>query len=65
MGSPAEAVEKLCVIILSLKQLLTNKDFNKDFEEEMSAVCPNYMHVLEIYERELLRDDCGIIIAGM
>lgn len=63
--SPEEAVERLRVIIELLERLLSNKEFDEDFQEELSAACPNYMDVLQTYKRDLLRNDCGIIIAGM
>lgn len=58
-------MEKLRFIIELLEQLLSNKEFNKDFQEELSAACPNYTDVLQTYKRDLLRNDCGILIAGM
>ncbi|CAC5416777.1 unnamed protein product [Mytilus coruscus] len=62
--SPEIAVEKLRFIIELLEKLLSNKEFDKDFQEELSAACPNYMNVLQTYKRDLLRNDCGILIAG-
>lgn len=63
--SPEKAVENLRYIIELLEQLLTNKEFDKDFQDELSAACPSYMRVLQTYKRDLLRNDCGILIAGM
>lgn len=63
--APEEAVGKLRVIFELVEQLLNNKEFDKDFQEELSAAHPNYMNVLQSYKRDLLRNDCGIIIAGM
>lgn len=62
--SPEKAVEKLRIIIELLDQFLSNRDFDKDFQEELSAACPNYTDVLRTYKRDLLKNDCGIVIAG-
>lgn len=63
--SPEKAVEKLRIIIELLEQLLSNNEFDKDFQQELSAASPNYMEVLQTYKRDLLKNDCCIIIAGM
>lgn len=62
--SPEKAVEKMRIIYEHVEKLLSNKDFDKDFQEELSAACPNYMNVFLTSKRDLLRNDCGIVIAG-
>ncbi|CAC5416773.1 unnamed protein product [Mytilus coruscus] len=52
------------IIYELLEELLNDKEFDKDFQEELSAACPNYMNVLLTSKRDLLRNDCGIVIAG-
>lgn len=50
----------------SLESILQMKEFNKDLREELSVSYPNadYMNVLNSTKINLVRDDCGIVIAG-
>lgn len=52
------------MIIEHLEQLLSHGEFDKDFQEELSAARPNYMDILQTYKRDLLRNDSSIVIAG-
>lgn len=42
------------------------EEFNKDLQKELSEAYPNadYMNVLNSTKRNLVRNDCGIVITG-
>lgn len=42
------------------------EEFNKDLKKELSEAYPNadYMNVLNSAKRNLVRNDCGIVITG-
>lgn len=49
-----------------LENILQMEEFNKDLRAELSEAYPNadYMNVLNSIKRNLVRNDCGIVIAG-
>ncbi|CAC5409423.1 unnamed protein product [Mytilus coruscus] len=50
----------------SLEEILNMTEFDKDLQEELAAAYPNtgYMNVLSSAKRDLVRNDCGIIVTG-
>ncbi|XP_052085101.1 uncharacterized protein in xynA 3'region-like [Mytilus californianus] len=48
----------------SVEEMLESPDYDKDLQDELSIACPNYMTVFQSAKRDLLRNDCGIVVAG-
>ncbi|XP_063437683.1 uncharacterized protein LOC134718824 isoform X2 [Mytilus trossulus] len=48
----------------SVEDMLKSPEYDKDLQDELSAACPNYMTVFLTSKRDLLRNDCGIVVAG-
>lgn len=49
----------------SVEEMLESPDYDKDLQDELSIACPNYMTVFQSAKRDLLRNDCGIVVAGL
>ncbi|OPL33857.1 hypothetical protein AM593_08200, partial [Mytilus galloprovincialis] len=60
--SPDEQIQSLRVMFESVEQMLICEDYYKDLQQELSAACPEYMTVLLTAKRDLLRNDCGIVV---
>lgn len=43
---------------------MNSPDFEDDLKDELSEACPNYLTVFLTAKRDLLRNDCGIVVAG-
>lgn len=48
----------------SVEDMLNSPEYDKDLQDELSAACPNYMTVFLTSKRDLLRNDCGIVVTG-
>lgn len=49
----------------SVEDMLRSPDYDEDLKDEMSKACPNYMAVFSTSKRDLLRNDCGIVLTGI
>lgn len=49
----------------SVEDLLKSPDYDDDLKKELSTACPNYMTVFQTAKRDLLKNDCGIVITGL
>lgn len=63
--SSDEQIKYLKVIFESVEDMLGSPDYYTDLREELSNACPNYMNVLLTAKRDLLRNDCGIVVTGL
>ncbi|CAG2245293.1 unnamed protein product [Mytilus edulis] len=50
----------------SLEEMLNMPEFDKDLQEELTAAYPNtgFINVLSSAKRDLVRNDCGIIVTA-
>lgn len=48
----------------SVEEMLESPDYDEDLQKELSAACPNYMTYFLTAKRDLLRNDCGIVVTG-
>lgn len=50
----------------SLEKILQMEEFDKDLQDELSAAYPKdaFIHVLNSAKRDLIKNDCGIIVTG-
>lgn len=62
--SPDDQIKRLRVMFESVEEMLRSPDYDKDLQGELSAACPNYMNVFLTAKRDLLRNDCGIVVTG-
>lgn len=63
--SPEEDVEMLRVIFELVENMIKSEEYDKDLQAELAAAFPNYLNVLQTSKRDLLRNDCGIVVTGM
>lgn len=63
-SSPEEQVENLGEMFESVEDMLRSPDYDEYLQAELSLACPNYMTVFQTAKRDLLRNDCGIVLAG-
>lgn len=63
--SPDEQVKSLHVIFESVKEILISPDYNENLRDELTAACPNFMFIFETAKRDLIRNDCGILVTGL
>lgn len=62
--SPDEQIKRLRIMFESVEDMLNSPEYDKDLQDELSAACPNYMTVFLTSKRDLLRNDCGIVVTG-
>lgn len=64
--TPEEQIDIVRKMYESLENILQMEEFNKDLQKELSEAYPNadYMNVLNSRKRNLVRNDCGIVITG-
>lgn len=64
--TPEEQIDIVRKMYESLENILQMEEFNKDLQKELSEAYPNadYMNVLNSTKRNLVRNDCGIVITG-
>lgn len=48
----------------SVEDMLSSPDYDEDLKSELSAALPNFKNDLQTAKRDLLRNDCGIVVAG-
>lgn len=63
-SSPDEQIKNLRVMFESVEDMLRSPDYNEDLQDELSVACPNYMTTFQTAKRDLLRNDCGVVLAG-
>lgn len=62
--APAEQIKCLRILFESVEDMLRSPDYYEDLQNELSASLPNFMNVLLTAKRDLLKNDCGIVVAG-
>ncbi|VDI56812.1 Hypothetical predicted protein, partial [Mytilus galloprovincialis] len=63
-ASPDEQIENLRIMFESVEDMLNSPDYDDELKDELSETCPNYMDVFLTSKRDLLRNDCGIVVTG-
>lgn len=48
----------------SIEDMLSPPDYDADLQSELSDKQPNFNIALQTAKRDLLRNDCGIVVAG-
>lgn len=61
---PDEQIKILRVMFETVEDMLSSPDYDADLQDELSKACPNYMTTFETAKRDLLKNDCGIVLAG-
>ncbi|CAG2190744.1 unnamed protein product [Mytilus edulis] len=61
---PDEQIKRLRVMFESVEDMLSSPDYDEDLKSELSAALPKYKTDLQTAKRDLLRNDCGIVVAG-
>lgn len=64
-NSPDEQIKSLKTMFESVEDMLTTPDFDKDLHDKLSAEFPNYMTIFQTAKRDLLKNDCEIVVAGL
>ncbi|XP_076108776.1 bacterial dynamin-like protein [Mytilus galloprovincialis] len=54
----------LRVIFELVENMIKSEEYDKDLQAELAAAFPNYLNVLQTSKRDLLRNDCGIVVTG-
>ncbi|XP_076114880.1 uncharacterized protein LOC143082838 [Mytilus galloprovincialis] len=62
--SPEEDIEMLRYIFELVEKMVNCEEYDKDLQDELTSAFPNFMIVLQTAKRDLLRNDCGIVVAG-
>ncbi|XP_071138510.1 bacterial dynamin-like protein [Mytilus edulis] len=63
-ASPDEQIEHLRIMFESVEDMLNSPDYDDELKDELSETCPKYMDVFLTSKRDLLRNDCGIVVTG-
>lgn len=64
-ASPDEQIEHLRIMFESVEDMLNSPDYDDELKDELSETCPKYMDVFLTSKRDLLRNDCGIVVTGL